>query len=115
MRVDAYRNLNKPGVQFSIRHKGKVIEYRERVVLRGVTMKHASEKQLDQVRTGARQVCQWLKGEWKDGDAGDGAGIVLRRMGADPKRFDGFVDELTGERIDFATVVVLDVTGAWYA
>ena len=113
MRVDAYRNLNKPGVQFSIRVNGRVAEYREIVFLQDCTFKHATCKQLDAVRTGARQVCQWVKGTLVD-DVPAELTSKWRRLSCDPKTSDGFCDAQTGERIDRADAVLLASNGAFY-
>lgn len=114
MRVDAYRNLRKPGVMYSIRHKGKVTHHQPHVVMQVCRMKHASHKQLTAVRTGARQVCQWVSGELMT----ENFSLPIhgwRMMSCDPKKHDGFVDLLTSKRIDNATYVVLMATGAtWY-
>lgn len=120
MNVQAYRNLNKPGVQFSIRHAGRVIGYQPQVFLADVTFKHATEKQLKAVRTGNRQVCQWLKGEllqesdatWKKhSEAIDGK---WKRMSCDPKTSDGFIDTETGIRLDSVRFVRLSESGSFY-
>lgn len=112
MRIDAYRNLHKPGCKFSLRAKGKVFGYADTVVLQGVTMKHASPKQLEAVRTKCRQVCQWLKGEWLEG--ADVSTDGMKRLACDPKKANGFCDSETGERVDSASVVVLNSSGAYY-
>ena len=55
--VQVYRNLNKPGCQFSVRQGGRVRGYVDSIVLKNATFKRATEKQLSEV-SGARQVCQ---------------------------------------------------------
>ncbi len=120
MRVDVYRNLNKPDVTYSVRHKGKVIDYRRSVVLANVTAKHATAKQLHAVRNLKRQVCQWLKGSLlDDDDLDDGVRDCLRtrewrRLACNPKTHDGICDSETGERVHTARYVLLDESGAYY-
>lgn len=63
MRVDVYRNLNRKGVVYSIRHRGKVIDWRSTVLIGNVKAKHPNLKQLQAVRSSSRQVCAWVSGE----------------------------------------------------
>ena len=116
MRVDVYRNLNKPDVTYSVRHKGKVIDYRTRVMLANVTAKHATAKQLHAVRTTKRAVCQWLKGELLDDDDAREClrTATWRRLACNPKTHDGICDSETGERVHTARYVLLDESGAYY-
>ncbi len=117
MRIDAYRNLNKKEcVMYSIRHQGKVITYRPFVLLTDVTFKHATPKQLTAVRTGARQVCQWVKGEWADEHRVVDVSPTpdYRRMLVDPKKADGFVDAETGQQLKSALIVKLCAEGSAY-
>jgi hypothetical protein len=44
--IQVYRNLNKPGCQFSVRQGGRVRCYVDEIVLRDARFKHATEKQL---------------------------------------------------------------------
>ena len=126
-KADVYRNLNKPGVQFSVRVGGRVAHYASVVKCERVTFKHATPKQLQAVRTGARQVCQWIKCESSLSDSGhwaeldlfkastDGAvryrGDEWRRVDSDPKRFDGF--QLDGKRLAYAGGAWLCGSGLW--
>ena len=99
MRVDVYRNLNRrDGVWYSIRHKGRVQEYARYVLLKNCEFKHATEKQLKEVRTGCRQVCQWIKGD-RDLVMFEPTDVEWKDMVCDPKRFDGFCDSETGEQL----------------
>jgi len=107
MRVDVYRNLNRrDAVWYSIREKGRVREYARYVLLKGCTFKHATEKQLDAVRTGPRQVCQWIKGDL-DYRRFEPTDVEWRDLKCDPKKADGFVDAETGDRVDTAEYVRL--------
>jgi hypothetical protein len=126
MRVDAYRNLNRrDAVWYSIRHKGRVQEYATFVLLKNCTFKHASEKQLNAVRTGPRQVCQWIKGDHVKppsslqiaaGHHFEPPGAKWRDLMSDPKKADGFCDAETGDRVDNADWVRLQENGrAQYA
>ena len=126
MRVDAYRNLNRrDAVWYSIRVKGRVRNYVTYVLLRDCTFKHATEKQLDAVRSGARQVCQWVKGklchppsslQLAVGHHYEPPGAKWRDMKCDPKKADGFCDAETGDRIEKADWVRLREDGrAQYA
>ena len=116
MRVDAYRNLNRrDAVWYSIRHRGKVIEYRKYVLLKNCTFKHATQKQLDAVRSGPRQVCQWIKGD-TDLVMTEPTDVAWRDLKCDPKKADGFVDAVSGHRVDSAEWVRLWENGrAQYA
>jgi hypothetical protein len=111
MRVDVYRNLNRrDAVWYSIRFKGRVQSYARYVLLQECTFKHATEKQLKAVRTGARQVCQWIKGDLCQPPSSIqlAAGhrfepyVEWRDMKCDPKTTDGFRDAITGDQIDSA-------------
>lgn len=108
MKIDAYRNLNKPGVTYSIRQRGRVVDYASTVLLRGVTMKHASGKQLARVRTGKREVCQWVKGELIQAEPPTGD---WQRLLCDPRKADGFTLE-NGTRVDGAAWCLLCDNGA---
>lgn len=109
--VQVYRNLNKPGVQFSVRQGGKVRCYVDSVVLIDARFKHATGKQLAEVRSGARQVCQWISGTiatdatWTTTDAS------LTRVSCDPKVSDGFT--INGSQIDYAEFVALSANGCF--
>ena len=120
----AYRNLNKrESVVYSLQtrqrnDKGKlawkVTDYVSEICLRNCTLKHATPAALNRVRTGPREVCQWIQGEPVTEPA-----ISFRndwrRLVADPKSADGFHDAETGERIDSARLVLLTSDGAFYA
>lgn len=43
--MDVYRNLNKPGVTFSMRERGRVIGHTQSITLVGYTFKHATQSQ----------------------------------------------------------------------
>lgn len=105
--VQVYRNLTKPGCQFSVRQDGKVRGYVDNLVLIDVRFKHATAKQLASVRTGARQVCQWLSGRISM----DCTTECTTRIACDPKTSDGFL--AGGIRIDFATVVTVSSSGCF--
>ena len=123
METRAYRNLNKrDAVIYSLQTKQenakgklvwKVTEYVTEVCLKHCTLKHATPAALNRVRTGRREVCQWIQGEVCSNPA-----ISFRndwnRLIADPKRADGFHDAETGERIDSAKLVMLNSDGAFY-
>lgn len=105
--VQVYRNLNKPGCKFSVRQGGKVRCYVDSIVLADCTFKHATAKQLAEVRTGARQVCQWITGTIVD----VAPLIDPVRVSCDPKTADGFT--VNGTRIDSAAVVRVSVDGCF--
>lgn len=107
--VQVYRNLHKPGCQFSVRQSGKVLGYVDSVCLTDVRFKHATAKQLLEVRTGARQVCQWITGTLSV--PGFQLPANMQRVCCDPKTSDGFTCQ--GLRIDSATVVVLSSAGCF--
>lgn len=108
--AQVYRNLNKPGCQFSVRQGGKVRCYVDSIVLINARFKHATPKQLDEVRTGARQVCQWITGTialestWT-------APRMLSRVSCDPKKADGFT--VNDSRIDDAEFVSVSQNGCF--
>jgi len=106
--VQVYRNLHKPGCQFSVRQNGKVRGYVDSIVLVNARFKHASPKQLSEVRTGPRQVCQWITGtvvtEWTPPS-------MLSRVSCDPKTADGFC--VAGKRIDSAEFVSVSQSGCF--
>jgi len=109
--VQVYRNLNKPGCQFSVRQGGRVRCYVDSIVLVDVRFKHASPKQLSEVRTGARQVCQWITGMISDETVCWAACDPTKRVSCDPKTADGFV--FRGERINAAAFVAIGKAGCF--
>tara|TARA_R100000005_G_scaffold61447_1_gene31595 strand:+ start:181 stop:555 length:375 start_codon:yes stop_codon:yes gene_type:complete len=123
METRAYRNLKRrDAVIYSLQTKQrnkngdlvwKVTDYVHEVCLRNCTLKHATANALQRVRTGPREVCQWIQGEVCSNPA-----ISFRndwkRLVADPKKADGFHDAETGERIDSAKLVLLTNSGAFY-
>lgn len=109
--VQVYRNLNKPGVQFSVRQGGKVRCYVDSVVLINARFKHATPKQLAEVRTGARQVCQWLSGTLATESTWTTSDASLTRVSCDPKVSDGFT--VNGSQIDSAEFVSLSANGCF--
>jgi hypothetical protein len=112
--VQVYRNLHKPGCQFSVRQGGKVRCYVDSIVLTDCKFKHASPKQLSEVRTGPRQVCQWITGTIF-GTAETAEFIAqgsTERLQCDPKTADGFRHP-DGSRIDSAASVAICKTGCF--
>ena len=123
METRAYRNLKRrDAVIYSLQTqqrngKGrlawKVTDYVNEVCLRNCTLKHATPAAINRVRTGPREVCQWIQGTPVTESA-----ITFRndwkRLIADPKRADGFHDSETGIRIDSAKLVLLTSDGAFY-
>lgn len=105
--VQVYRNLNKPGCKFSVRQGGRVRGYVDSIILADCTFKHATPKQLAEVRTGARQVCQWITGTIVD----VAPPIDPVRVSCDPKTADGFC--VQGNRIDSAAAVHLSSSGCF--
>lgn len=105
--VQVYRNLNKPGCKFSVRQGGKVRCYVDSITLLNATFKHATPKQLHEVRTGARQVCQWITGTITTHEVPPG----LTRVSCDPKTSDGFTCD--GIRIDSAAFVSISQYGCF--
>ncbi len=106
--VQVYRNLNKPGCQFSVRQGGKVRCYVDTIALTDCRFKHATPKQLSEVRTGARQVCQWITGMICQQESFRAFHEGMR-ISSDPKKSDGFT--VDGARIDSAKLVVISKTG----
>lgn len=108
LRCDVYRNLNKPGVTFSIRQRGKVVGYSGNVVLRDCDFKHASAEQQEGCRQ-RRLVCQWVKGFTTD-TVPDAEWV---RVACDPKKVNGFCRQDNGVRIDRARFVRLCEAGCF--
>lgn len=105
--VQVYRNLHKPGCMFSVRQGGRVRGYVDSIVLVNASFKHANPKQLAEVRSGARQVCQWITGTIA---AATLPGPAVR-VSCDPKTSDGFT--VDGSRIDSAAVVSVSSAGCF--
>lgn len=106
--VQVYRNLNKPGCQFSVKQNGRVRCYVDSIILIDAKFKHATEKQLSEVRSGARQVCQWITGIVSETPAGGS----VQRVSCDPKTADGFRLP-DGSRIDSAASVAISRSGCF--
>lgn len=105
--VQVYRNLHKPGRIYSVRQGGRVRCYVDSIVLIDAKFKHATPKQLSEVRTGARQVCQWISGTVSESILCS----QYHRIACDPKTADGFT--VNGERIDSAAIVVVGGKGCF--
>lgn len=126
MRVAVYRNLNAPGVQFSIaiargpRTMGRVIGREKIVFLKNCTFRHATQRQIERVRAGVRTVCNWVVGDltqpWEAGELENRleAGENWKRVYADPKKTDFFIDATTGKKIDQAAWVMVNSEGCFY-
>jgi hypothetical protein len=110
--IQVYRNLHfKERVTFSVREAGLVRGYTSHIALANARFKHATPKQIQDVRQRKRYVCQWISGVECEAPA-DTTG--MRRLCCDPKKADGFVDALTGERVSVASLVVLTTNGTYY-
>lgn len=114
--TQAYRNLNKPGVVFSIRERGKVVDYANVVILANAKCKHPNANALKRIRNGKREVCAWVSGTliYSGEDFRQLATPGWRRLNCDPKRYDYFCDAITGERVDSASQIMLCSNGAFY-
>jgi hypothetical protein len=108
IRCDVYRNLNKPGIVYSVRQNGIVVERLGSIVLNNVTFKHASLAQQESCKT-RRQVCQWVKG-FATQERPSGEWV---RLSCDPKKTGGFCRADTGERVDSARFVNLCDAGCF--
>ena len=137
MQTRAYRNLNKrDAVVYSMQTKQrnkndklawKVTDYVHAIILQNCKLKHATPAALQRIRSGAREVCQWIQGDYvssiSDEHKSESIGYSVnasfqnewKQLIADPKRADGFCDAETGERIDCAEFVKLNQSGAFYA
>ena len=111
MRTQAYRNLNKQGVVYSLRQSGRVVGYSSSVVLVDATCKHACESALSRITTGPREVCAWVSGTLSESQPDT---TTMRRLLCDPKKQPFFADAETGARVDCASVIVLTTNGAFY-
>lgn len=105
--VQVYRNLNKPGCQFSVKQNGRVRCYVDSIILIDAKFKHATEKQLAEVRTGARQVCQWITGRISETLT---TGCLVP-VACDPKKADGFC--VDGKQINYSPCVMVGNTGCF--
>ena len=116
-RHKAYRNLNRrDGIYYSLSFRGKVIGHRQAIVFRDATMKQPTDNALARVRGGRREVCSWILGTLDESSISP-ADIVtadMRRLVCDPKRVDHFSDAATGDRVDVASLVVLNGDGAFF-
>lgn len=108
--VQVYRNLNKPGCLFSVRQGGLVRGYVESIVLVDAKFKHATGKQLSAVRSGPRQVCQWISGTISEITLVRGDRPVMQ-VSCDPKTSDGFT--IDGSQIDSAAIVAVSKLGCF--
>lgn len=129
MRVCVYRNLHKSGVQFSIKHKGRVIDYKKNVLLRNAQFKHPNFEQRERCKS-KREVCCWVNGDLASdsefleclqsiieadalvkckGDSGS-----WRPLSCDPKKVAYFQDKFSGVKVDTARFVVLNEFGVFY-
>lgn len=109
VRCDVYRNLNKPGVQFSIRQRGLVVGHRGEVMIRDVRFKHANPEQQAACRQ-RRKVCQWASGLLMNPVVGN---LRWVKLCCDPKTSNGFCVEATQERLDSAEYLHLSAVGCW--
>lgn len=117
--VQVYRNLNCDGCKFSVRQSimvnGKsrlrVLGHVESIVLINCKFKHATANQLSEVRTGARQVCQWITGTIATESTWTTTDASLKRVSCDPKKTDGF--QINGAQIDSAEFVALSANGCF--
>lgn len=110
MTWSVYRNLRLlPRVGWSLRRNGRVQRYASSVLLKGVTMKHATAAQLERVQTGHREVCQWLNcgslESVEEGDVLTESGHFWLRLYCDPKV--GVFTNERGDRVDAARAVLL--------
>ena len=111
MRTQAYRNLNKQGVVYSLRQNGLVVGYASTVVLTDATCKHACESALSRISAGPREVCAWVSGTLSDQQHDT---TTMNRLLCDPKKQPFFCDAVTGARVDSASIIVLTTNGAFY-
>ncbi len=116
-RVNVYRNLRKDGIQYSVAQDGTVRQYEYEVMLKDVRFKHANPKQLEEVRSGPRQVCQWVSGLYIPRKARDEVRdqCFWTRINSDPTKVNGFVSSVTGRQIKSAKFVELTATGLFAA
>ena len=116
--TNVYRNLQRrDATWYSIQRNNKVQGYAQRIHMTGgVSMKHASAKQLNVCRTWKRRVCQWLKSPEVQELTADAVPDLTgwNRLCCDPKVADGFCDASTGERVDACSEVILIPAGVFY-
>jgi hypothetical protein len=105
MRVEVYYNLHKK--TFSVRHKGKVIEHTDRIVLQDVTFAVQPAGRAKVVREGKKNVHAFVRGtigerpiDWNTID--DWADVTYN-----PYYYSSFVDDETKEPVHSAKVVKL--------
>ena len=74
-------------------------------------------KQLEEVRSGPRQVCQWVSGLYIPRKERDEVRdqCFWTRINSDPKKVNGFVSSVTDRQIKSAKFVELTATGLFAA
>lgn len=112
-RVHVYRNLNKPGVVWSVRsaQTGLVVGHVDYIGLRCAAFRVQPSGRKRVLLEGRKNVHAYVSGIPTDVES-----ITAWRRGIyDPYRFECFVDGETGERIPDDVLAVLDVSGLRWA
>jgi hypothetical protein len=110
--IQSYRNLNKPGVIYSIRSKrtGKVIGYEPVVVLSDAELRVQEGGRKRVLREKRKAVHAFVEGCWREGEKITRPSVKIRY---NPYLFDSFVRADTLAPVHEADLVELDEEGAW--
>jgi hypothetical protein len=110
--VQSYRNLNKPGVVYSIRSKatGHVIGYEPVVTLSDASLRVQQGGRERVLREKRKNVHAFVEGCWDEEMSGPKPEIKIRY---NPYLFDSFVRADTLEPVHEADAVTLNEEGAW--
>ena len=107
MRVDVYWNLNRR--TFSVRHRGKVVAYRDMVMLQDVRWVVQPSGQARVRREQKKNVHAFARGEWDPMEPVDLTGLNGKAVRYDPYKHDTFVYDATGEpAVESGRVLLVD-------
>ena len=110
--IQAYRNLNKPGVVYSLRSKktGLVIGYAPKVAIDDAELRVQEGGRQRVIREKRKSVHAFVEGCWDEDGQGPKPPTKLRYS---PYLYDSFVRDDTKAPVHEAERVLLDETGAW--
>jgi hypothetical protein len=110
--IQAYRNLNKPGVVYSLRSKktGLVIGYEPKVTIDDAELRVQEGGRQRVIREKRKSVHAFVEGCWNEDGRGPKPEVRVRY---NPYIYSSFVRDDTKAPIHHAERVLLDETGAW--
>lgn len=106
MRVEVYWNLNRR--TFSVRHKGKVIAYRDMVMLRDVRWVVWPSGQARVRRERKKNVHAFARGTWDPVEPVDLTGLNGKAIRYDPYKTDTFVYTTGESAVESDRVLLVD-------